>query len=301
MTRVGISVTRRMATLLAVTALAGCVEPDQRRTPVQVHLADPATAAPLTGRDFILNGAGRQGGLMRGTVPAGTRVLEFDGAPVPVDQDGRFLVAFDRDAPAAATLRAVLDDGSTLERRLAVLSGKWRIEHVDASPTGGISSAQFRARRPGELARIAAARTVNSPSHGWRQHFIWPAAGRISGVFGSQRIYRNTPGSYHTGVDIAAPAGTPFVAPAGGVVVLAADQPFTLEGYLLILDHGMGLNSAFLHCAGLAVKEGDVVRAGQVLGTIGASGRATGPHLHWGVTWRGSRLDPALLTDTEAP
>ena len=120
-------------------------------------------------------------------------------------------------------------------------------------------------------------------------------AGRISGRFGSQRVYRGQPGSYHTGLDIAGGPGTTYVAPADGTVVLAASEPFTLEGYLLIVDHGQGLSSAFLHSSELLVREGDSVRQGQPIGRIGATGRATGPHLHWGLMWRGLRLDPLLF------
>ena len=133
-------------------------------------------------------------------------------------------------------------------------------------------------------------------SDGWRQRFIWPVMGRLSGRFGSQRIYNGTPGAYHSGLDIATGAsGTPFVAPADGVVILAAASPFTLEGRLLMIDHGMGLNSAFLHCSALAVQVGDRVRQGQYIGRIGMTGRATGPHLHWSIKWREARLDPLLF------
>ncbi|MGB3803799.1 MAG: M23 family metallopeptidase, partial [Sphingopyxis granuli] len=145
------------------------------------------------------------------------------------------------------------------------------------------------------LAQIRAARAVQADSDGWRQTFRWPATGRLSGFFGSQRVYQGKPGSYHSGTDVAVPAGTPFRAPADGVVVLAAAVPFTLEGHLLIVDHGMGLNSAFLHCQRLDVAVGDRVAQGQVLGTVGRTGRATGPHLHWGLMWRGARLDPGTL------
>src|SRR3546814_8713194 len=95
---------------------------------------------------------------------------------------------------------------------------------------------------PAELAEIAAARSKQVTSDGWRQAFRWPVTGRLSGFFGSQRVYQGKPGSYHSGTDVAVPAGTPFVAPAAGVVVLAASAPFTLEGTLLIVDHGMGLS-----------------------------------------------------------
>ena len=130
---------------------------------------------------------------------------------------------------------------------------------------------------------------------------MWPAIGRISGRFGAQRIYRGTPGSYHSGIDIAPGAngggsGSPYVAPADGVVILAAEAPFTLEGNLLMIDHGNGLSSAFLHSSKLLVKAGDVVHRGQAIGLIGMTGRATGPHLHWSLKWREARLDPILLT-----
>jgi murein DD-endopeptidase MepM/ murein hydrolase activator NlpD len=124
---------------------------------------------------------------------------------------------------------------------------------------------------------------------------VKPVAGRISGLFGGQRIYNGTPGSYHSGMDIAATSGTVYVAPADGVVILAAADAFTLEGHLLIIDHGMGLNSAFLHSSELLVKEGDVVKQGQPIGKVGMTGRASGPHLHWGMKWNNARIDPKLL------
>ncbi len=148
---------------------------------------------------------------------------------------------------------------------------------------------------PATKAQIAAARAQVTDAQGWRQSFRWPATGRISGLFGAQRIYRGEPGAYHSGTDIARPTGTPVAAPADGVVILAADKPFTLEGNLLMIDHGNGLNSAFLHLSRIDVKVGDHVRQGQILGAIGATGRATGPHLHWSLRWCDARLDPMLV------
>jgi len=240
-------------------------------------------------------GTARQGGLLHGLAPAGTTTLTLDGAPVAFDAEGNFIIAFDRDAQPSATLLATLADGRTSARRIMIAPGDWKIQHVNASITGGASSAEFQQRRAGELARISAARDRHSQSDGWRQRFIWPVKARISGVFGSQRIYRGTPGSYHSGLDIAGGAGTVYVAPADGVVVLATEEPFTLEGKLLMIDHGMGLNSAFLHNSRLLVKEGDEVRQGQPIGVIGATGRATGPHLHWSMKWNAARIDPLPL------
>jgi murein DD-endopeptidase MepM/ murein hydrolase activator NlpD len=151
------------------------------------------------------------------------------------------------------------------------------------------------------LTQIEAARRVASDSEGWRQSFIWPARGRISGVFGSQRIYAGQPGAPHSGVDVAGRVGTPVVAPADGVVILAAASPFTLEGNLLMIDHGAGLNSAFLHLSRIDVKVGDRVRQGQQIGAIGQTGRATGPHLHWSLKWKDERIDPARVATEARP
>lgn len=260
-------------------------------------LVGRASPAPKGRADFALEGEATQGGWLRGRAPAGTVALTVNGMPVAIARDGAFLIGLDRDAAPQASLLARLADGRTVARPIAVAPRGWRIEHVAVGQRpGAIPSAEFQRRRAAELARISAARSISSASEGWRQSFVWPARGRLSGQFGSQRIYRGTPGSYHSGTDVAGASGTPFVAPADGVVVLAAQSPFTLEGKLLMIDHGMGLNSAFLHCSALLVAEGDLVRRGQVIGRIGATGRATGPHLHWSVKWRDARLDPVLFT-----
>lgn len=210
--------------------------------------------------------------------------------------DGFFLMGFDRDAADSASLVTLFADGRRIERSLPIAIGSWRIEKVAANPTGGAAtSAEFQARRGAELARINAARAIRGNSYGWRQDFIRPLAGRTSGLFGAQRIYNGSPGSYHSGMDIAAPTGTIYVAPADGVVTLAATDAFTLEGHLLMIDHGMGLNSAFLHSSELLVREGDIVRQGQPIGKVGRTGRASGPHLHWGMKWNAARVDPMLL------
>jgi len=266
-------------------------------TPVGSPAPAAVAQAPVPAADFVLDGALTQGGWVRGKAPAGTVALTLDGQALALDGAGRFIAAFDRDAGAGAVLAATLADGHQLIRALAIAPRAWKIEHIDASRRPGGPSEAFMALRAPELERINAARRVNAASDGWRQAFIWPVLGRISGRFGSQRVYRGEPGSYHSGIDITTgTSGTPFVAPADGVVVLAAEQPFTLEGRLLMIDHGMGLSSAFLHCSQLAVHEGDRVTQGQYLGRIGATGRATGPHLHWGMKWRDARLDPLLFT-----
>ena len=245
---------------------------------------------------FSFSGQLMQGALVRGKAPAGAVSLSFNGKPVPLGPGGDFLLGFDRDQPPAATLSAKLANGSTVQQDLAISPRAWRIEHVNvARLPGGAATEEYLKLRERELARIAASRAMNTPAQGWRQRFIWPSRGRISGVFGSQRVYRGEPASFHSGVDVAPGAGAPVVAPADGVVVLAGPPAFSLEGNLLIIDHGMGLNSAFLHLASQTVRQGQSVRQGQQIGTVGATGRATGPHLHWGMKWRDARIDPQML------
>ena len=291
---------RYAAAVPLLLVAASCVPPAEvasgAEAPPLPAPATPAPPPPPAPAGLILSGRAEQGGVMTGTAPATTRALTLDGRAVPLAADRGFLIAFDRDAGPVAHLVATLADGRAVERRIAVAPGSWRIEHINAPWRGSAKSdADFERRRPAELAQIRAARAVQAESGGWRQAFVWPVTGRFSGFFGSQRVYQGKPGSYHSGTDVAVPAGTPFVAPADGIVVLAAETPFTLEGYLLIVDHGMGLTSAFLHCQRLDVKVGDRVTQGQRLGTVGATGRATGPHMHWGLTWQGARLDPGKL------
>ena len=290
---------------LLQSSCVGASRPVPDDAPVAAPVATPAPASPpavsppaptVRAPELVIDtGRASQGGLLRGrVVPADARVT-LGGQPVAVAADGAFIIAFDRDAPPQALLRAENAAGAS-ERAITVAGFDWPIERVNARMTGdAATSAEFQARRAGELAQIAAARATQARSDGWRQSFIWPIGGRVSGRFGRQRIYQGQPGSFHSGTDIAAAGGTPFVAPADGVVVLAAQTPFTLEGYLLIVDHGMGLSSAFLHCSRLDVRVGDVVRQGQPLGLVGATGRATGPHMHWGLKWKDARIDPEQL------
>lgn len=279
------------AGLAVVLALAAAVTFGPADAPAR---AQGESAAPRTA--FSYAGELTQGGWIRGLAPSGAVSARLGETALVLDDEGRFFAAFDRDAGGQAELVADLADGSHVVTPLLIAPRSWNIEHINAARSPGGPSAAFMERRRPELARINAAREFNAPAIGWMQDFIWPLTGRISGRFGSQRIYRGEPGSYHSGIDIATGgSGNPFVAPAAGVVTLAAQSPFSLEGNLLILDHGNGLNSAFLHLSEIAVEEGQMVGQGEYLGRIGATGRATGPHLHWSMMWRGARLDPLLF------
>lgn len=281
--------------------LSGCVAPVAERpapaVPQAIAPAPPPVMPPLSApaSTLRLTGAPVQGGLVRGQASPGVTAVTLDGRPVPLAADGAFLIGFDRDAGPGAQLVEWADGRVFATHPLAVAPRAWRIERVDAPYRAGKTDAEFERLRPAELAAIAAARARTTDAQGWRQAFRWPATGRQSGWFGSQRVYQGKPGGYHSGADVAVPTGTPVLAPADGVVILAADHVFTLEGNLLMLDHGMGLNSAFLHLSRIDVRPGERVRQGQPIGLSGATGRATGPHLHWSLQWRGAKLDPLLV------
>lgn len=251
---------------------------------------------PVPAASITLQGTAQQGGTLTGTTPPATAELRLDNQLVRVDPDGRFLIAFDRDAGPQAQLTARLSDGRIINQPISIAPRAWRIERVDTPLRPVRDNEAFLALRRPELAQIAAARAQETGAQGWRQRFVWPRIGRISGLFGSQRVYQGVPGAYHGGIDIAGATGDPVLAPADGVVTLAADHPFTLEGNLLMIDHGHGLSSAFLHLSRIDVQLGQAVRQGQRMGAIGATGRATGPHLHWGLRWNEARIDPRLFT-----
>ena len=244
---------------------------------------------------FALEGALTQGGLVIGSAPSDTAQLTLDAVPVEMAADGRFVIGFGRDRTAPAKLVATLADGRTVTETLAIARRDWILENLTTLPKTSLPSATFQRLREPELVAMGATRALRPVSQGWRQRFAWPATGRISGWFGSQRIYRGEPGAFHNGVDVAVPTGTPLLAPADGVVLLATDHPFTTEGNMIMIGHGMGLVSTFLHLSRIDVRTGDVVRRGQMLGATGATGRATGPHMHWGMRWNDERIDPQLL------
>lgn len=268
--------------------------PAAAATPVAPVNRYPTVEVPQRPEFTDLDGAYTQGGWLRGKAPSGTVALSLDGIEVPVEEDGSFFAAFDRDAGSVATLKAVYDTGHYLTHSMEISPRQWNIQRVNTNRGRGRNLEAYWKRREPEYNAIVAARAKVTDAEGWKQDFIWPVKGRISGKFGRQRIYADEPGSYHSGLDIAPGNGVPFVAPADGVVVLARTG-FSLEGKLIIIDHGAGLNSAFLHASKIAVSEGQSVKQGQHIGNVGSTGRSTGPHLHWGLKWGEARIDPLLL------
>jgi len=246
-----------------------------------------ATAVELQGRLT-------QGGLIRGKTQAGARV-SLDGRDLRVSLDGDFIFGFGRDAPAKAVLRIRLADGTVRERALAIVPRTYRIQRIDGLPPRMVTpppAVLARIRR--ENAAIAKVRARDLDETYFLGDWLRPAVGVVSGVYGSQRILNGKKKRPHYGIDFAGPVGTPVVAPTDGVVVLA-ETGLYYTGGTVILDHGHGLTSAFLHMSKVAVRPGEFVTRGQQIGAIGATGRVTGPHLDWRINWFDRRLDPAFL------
>ncbi|MEQ8266408.1 MAG: M23 family metallopeptidase [Parvibaculum sp.] len=255
-----------------------------------LFMAMPANAdAPLD-----LSGRMEQGGLVVGEAAPGATAM-LDGMALDVDEAGLFAFGFDRDHGATAKLVVTYPDGAAVERVLAVKARDWQVQRVEGVPSKYVSPP------PEAMAHIARSTALKNEARKRRaagawitEDFIWPATGPISGVFGSQRFYNGEPRRPHYGVDVAAPTGTPIVAPAAGVVTLAEPDMY-FEGGLVFLDHGQGVTSLMMHMSRVDVTAGEQVKQGDVLGAVGGTGRATGPHLHWGLYWRGAWLDPQLL------
>lgn len=245
-----------------------------------------------------LNGSAAQGGMMWGTVEPGTKVF-LDGQPLAVHETGVFVFGFGRDAAASAQLRIQYENGNNETIEIPVGDREFNIERVNGLPPKTVTPPpEWRERRAEETGRVRSARAVLMPEVLWLNGFLKPAEGRFSGFYGSQRILNGEPRSPHYGLDIAAKTGTPIYAPAGGVVRLAAPD-FLLEGGIVIIDHGLGVTSTLFHMETVTVSEGERIDQGDQIGTIGATGRATGPHVDWRINWKSVRLDPLLLIEKE--
>ena len=248
---------------------------------------------------FQLDGKAIQGGLMFGNCGPGCKVT-LDGNDILVSPEGRFVIGFDRDETGERTLRVTEEGAETESRTLAVGTREYDIERVDGLPPQTVTpdpAALERIRK--EAAMVASARARRDARADYGAGFAWPASGRISGVYGSQRILNGEPRRPHYGLDIAAPTGTPVLAPADGMITLAYDDMY-FSGGTIVLDHGQGLSSSFLHLSRVLVEAGATVRQGDVIGEVGATGRASGPHLDWRMNWLDRRVDPQPLLG-EAP
>jgi murein DD-endopeptidase MepM/ murein hydrolase activator NlpD len=247
------------------------------------HAAEPAFQGPFT-----------QGGLVQGRAAPGSTVT-MDGERVPVTADGLFLLGFGRDAPPRIELTVIEKTGTAWHRTIPIKQRRYDVQRINGLPEQTVTPDPEGVKRiAADREQIVAVRNQETLTPFFLSGFQWPAIGPISGVFGSQRILNSQARAPHNGVDVAAPVGTPIVAAADGVVVLA-EPDMILTGKTVLIDHGLGLTTNYLHMSELDVKPGERVAKGQMIGRIGATGRVSGPHLHWGATLHQTAIDPALL------
>ena len=256
-------------------------------------------AAPLIAQDVAdvrFPAQVQQGSLVIGKVPAGARVVYRDRA-VRVSDYGTVVIGVGRDEAGPVQLQITRADGSRDTASIAITPRDWPVERVNGVPPATVNPpAAIAERIRREQAQVTEARVRDDARVDFGNGFIRPVEGRISGRFGRARSYNGQPGSPHSGMDIAAPTGTPVKAPAAGIVTFAAPDLY-LTGGTLLLDHGHGVSSNFLHLSRIDAKVGDRIEQGQVIGAVGATGRATGPHLHWGMNWLDVRIDPQLVLE----
>ena len=243
--------------------------------------------------NVVLNGKFTQGALLRGQAPAGAKVT-LNGETVQTNKDGKFVVGFEREAPLQQTLAVELDNGQKWQRDITLEKREYNIQRIDGLEQKMVTPpAEVTARIKQDNINVANARSGNTDLDALFTRFEWPAKGVISGVYGSQRILNGVPKWPHYGLDIANETGTPVYAPVDGVVTMANDLYYS--GNTLILDHGMCVFSTFLHMDTITVEVGETVKQGEQIGTIGSTGRSTGPHLDWRINLGNTRLDPQTI------
>lgn len=284
-----------VAAALATLALAACsAAPVADAQPAPTPVAAPAGDA--VDPRIVFPPSVQQGAMVIGKVPAGASV-RYGERTLRATPYGSVVFGIGREQTAPVEVDVMAADGRSQRVSIVVLPRDWPIEQINGVPPKTVNPPPEIAERiRREQALVTAARDRDDERADFAQAFVWPVRGRISGRFGNQRVYNGQPGSAHSGMDIAAATGTPVLAPAAGVVTFAAPDLY-LTGGTLLLDHGHGISSNFLHLSRIDVKVGDRIVQGQVLGAVGATGRATGPHLHWGMNWFDVRIDPLLVLE----
>ncbi|GIX09289.1 M23 family metallopeptidase [Elioraea sp.] len=255
-------------------------------------LAGPLCLLAAPARAITLHGRIEQGAFVTGTAAPGTR-LALDGRPVRVAASGAFALGFGRDAAGHAALAVTRPGGTRETIALTVARRQWIEQHITGLPPAMVTPP------PETLERIAREREMlreargghDTPEPFFTEGFDWPVTGRISGVFGSRRILNGEPRQPHFGVDVARPTGTPVAAACSGIVRLAQPEMY-FPGSTVVLDHGHAVSSTYMHLSRIDVRVGQRVAKGAIIGAVGATGRVTGPHLHFEIGWRGTPVDP---------
>lgn len=267
------------------------------------------TGMTLTHRfsDTQIHGTFEQGGVAYGKTLPGTAILLNDKS-VFVNANGFFVLPFEREAAIPQKLNLIFPDQTQETHYFGLDQKAWQIENVTGVASKYVSpTPEMQKRIDAENQQIISTReTVSSNPSFLQTGFIRPIRLnpkeniRISGVFGSQRVFNSVPKSPHRGEDIAAPTGYPVMAAAPGRVALIHQDMF-YTGKTIMIDHGLGLYTIYVHLNNINVYQGEFVQQSDIIGNVGSTGRATGPHLHWGVYVLNARLNPEAVLRANTP
>jgi murein DD-endopeptidase MepM/ murein hydrolase activator NlpD len=258
-----------------------------------------ALASPKQSGRLVIKSAMEQGSLALGYAERGA-TADVDGQKVRLSPAGIFAFGFSYDQTKPSVVAVTWSDGTLETQSYMPTPRQYEIQRVNGLPQNTVTPPpEVLARIKQEAEAIYLARQRDTAGEDFLSGFDWPAPGIESGVFGSQRIDNGVPMTPHFGVDMAAATGTPIHAPAAGTVSLCADH--YLNGGFTLIDHGQGVSTSYLHQSKRLVKQGAVVKRGQLIGRIGQTGRATGPHLHWAMNWFEVKLDPSRSTRKPKP
>ena len=250
----------------------------------RVHAADRA----------LLKGSLIPGSLITGKVAPGSKI-NFHKKTVRVSPDGTFILGFGRNAKLTQSIEILDPNGFTYTQNIKLKKRTYNITRIDGLPGRKVTPNPKDVKRiKANNAGIARVRQLDTKTQNFLNGFQWPILGRISGVYGSQRVLNGKPRSPHNGVDIAAPKGSTVLATATGTIALIHQDMF-YSGKTVMIDHGHGLSSIYIHMSEILVKQGQLVTKGEAIGAVGMTGRATGPHLHWGISLFRTHLDPMLI------
>lgn len=253
------------------------------------------SASLITAQSYKIYGKAEPGNILIGKAE-GVKEIFLDNTKLQVDKNGFFVFGFDRDAKGTHSLLFKYQKGKEEIKKIKLPKRNYVVQKLKIAEKYVTPPKEELERIESESQQMKNARSeVGKIEEAFFSNgFILPSKGRISGVFGSQRILNGVPKNPHNGIDIAANEGDPVYAATDGIVRIAGDN-FYYNGNFVLLDHGQGLTSVYLHMCKLNVKTGDTVKRGDKIGEVGSTGRSTSAHLHWGVQWYGKRIDPMSL------
>lgn len=259
------------------------------------QVTNAPSSKSLKGLQLQLNGTLTQGALLIGQIAPGASVT-YKGKPLKVSPNGHFVMGLGRDAAPQFWLKVINNQDPQKSKVYAfkVTQRTYKEQRINGVPQKTVTPpTSVLARIKKESAMVGKARRTDTNRTDFLTGFVTPLEGTITGVYGSRRVYNGKPGRPHYGVDIARPTGTQVVSPAPGVVTLVHKGMF-YSGGTLIIDHGFGISTTYIHLSDILVSVGETVQAGKPIALVGASGRATGPHLDWRINWFKVRLDPSI-------